>query len=234
MKKLLRILAATTALVCASGAALAVDVMTFDSMDPTLLGHLQGVTEGAYTLALDAGKSGAVGGQDLVGAVGDASICFNLTCPANGTGQFFAALNDGVPFLFREDGGSFTFKGFDASFIAAEGAVVPSTSLILVVQGYLGSSLVAQQQFNFPSAISFANYAMSAAFANTLLTEVDFIGYSCVVGSTTCSRSFDTAQFALDNLTMAPPVPEPGTYALFGLGLVGVVLARRRRATITA
>jgi hypothetical protein len=41
--------------------------------------------------------------------------------------------------------------------------------------------------------------------------------------------SDNQAQFAFDNLTLAP-VPEPQTYAMLGLGLAAISLVSRRRA----
>ena len=54
--------------------------------------------------------------------------------------------------------------------------------------------------------------------------------------SVTLTHSFDAAQdfeaFELDNVTgtMMTPVPEPATAALVGVGMVGLLIARRRRA----
>jgi len=245
MRKFLHILAATSALLGASGAALATDVFTFDALDPgysdfapfaPLLGSGDTVFEGDYGVGLDAGKAGA-GGTDLVGAIidgADLSTCAGVVCPSNNATSFLGALNDGIPYLFRLDGGIFNFKSFDAGFIAPLGDAVPDTALLLRVQGYFGSGRVFQQDILLAGPTgglySFSNYALSATFADTAVTEIDFIGYACNTAGS-CTRALDKAQYALDNLTMTPPVPEPATWALFGLGLVGVVLARRRGTT---
>jgi hypothetical protein len=59
--------------------------------------------------------------SDLVGSLisgADPSVCAILICPRNNATQYLAALDDGIPYLFKLDGSTFGLSGFSASFIA--------------------------------------------------------------------------------------------------------------------
>jgi len=234
MRKFLRLVAVTSAVLCSATSALA-DLITFENPDLTfapsapLLGHGDGIVEGDFVVGMDAGKAGA-SGNDLVGSLvsgADPSMCLILVCPGNNPTQYLAALNDGIPYLLRLDGGRFGVSGFDASFIANGVTPPPSTAMLLRVQGFVGNSLVAQQDFLLPGlsggGLDFKSFSFNSTFGS--LTEVDFIGYACN-GAGSCNRSNDLGQFALDNIAV---IPEPSTWALVVLALGGVGAARRRR-----
>nr|WP_316641414.1 NF038120 family PEP-CTERM protein [uncultured Roseateles sp.] len=217
-------------------------VLTFDgTIDTTfapfapLLGHLDEIQTQGFWVDMYNTKAGAAAG-DLVGALvngaDNAATCAGLICPSNNTSNYLAALNDGLPDIGRLDGKTFQVTKFDASFIAASGDVVLPTSLLLRVEGYSATALVFQQDFYLPGpsagAYSFATYALSAANAATPIVDIAFRGYACTT-ATTCSRSLDKAQFALDNITTA--VPEASTWMMMGLGLAAFgAFARRRNA----
>lgn len=239
-KSLLRTAIAAAALV-SLGAAQAT-VITFDeAIDTTfapfapLMGHLDEIQTQGFWIDTFSTKAGALPG-DLVGALIDgaqqAVICGGfLVCPVNNPTGYLAALNDGLPDIGRLDGNAFKFTQFDGSFIAAAGDVVLATSILVRVEGYSGASLAYAQDFFMPGPANgnytFATYALNAANAGTYVTEVAFRGFACTT-STTCSRSLDKAQFALDNLNV---VPEPASWALVALGLIGSAAATRRRGS---
>ncbi len=248
MRKFLRLWVAASALFCAAGTASA-QVVTFDALDPNysayapsspFLGHGDFLVEGDYAIGLVSTAAGALPG-DLVGTVvngSDPSTCFSLACPGNNATNYLALLNDGLPYFSRLDGGVFNLTGFDASFIGASGVDVLQTAMLLRVFGVTEGGGIVQEDVWLPGpvggAYSFSTYALSAAFASTAFTEVDFFGYACTT-TTTCTRGLNQAQFGLDNVSFANPVPEPGTWAMLCVGLVGVgVVARRRRAAIPA
>src|SRR6478735_1027290 len=175
MRKFLRLLAISSALLC-SGTALAGTVLTFENLDLTfapfapLLSHGDALIEGDFVMGMDTGKAGS-SGNDLVGSLingADPSMCAILICPRNNATQYLAALNDGIPYLFKLDGSSFGLSGFSASFIANGITAPPATAMLLRVQGFLGNGLVAQQDFLLPGLVSggldFASYLFNSTF----------------------------------------------------------------------
>lgn len=191
--------------------------------------------QGGFAFFTYSTKAGA-GPADFVGAMINgadvANTCVNIVCPTNNSTSFLALLNDGYLEMYQEEGLAFKASKFDASFIAPTGEAVGSVSMILRAVGYVGATAVYTQDFNLPGptngAYSFSSYSLSAANANRYVTELDLFGFYC--SGSTCSRAFDKAQFALDNIDVTP-VPEPSTWMLMVVGLAAAAaVARRRRA----
>jgi hypothetical protein len=239
MKQLLKPMVIASAVLASLGSAQAT-VITFDDVIDApaapffpLMGHFEEFTTQGFWVDTFNTKAGAQPG-DLVGAVVDgadlANTCVGLICPVGNTTHFLAALNDGLPDIGRQDGGSFRVNQFDASFIAAPGDTVRPSALLLRVEGYSTTALLYQQDFFLPGpvngAYSFGTYALSTANAGMAVNDVAFRGFACTT-ATSCTRSLDKAQFAIDNLT----VPEPAGWSLVGLQLIALgALARRRSA----
>lgn len=242
MKKLLPRLVIAAAVAACLGSVQA-SVITFDEVIDSsnagffpLMGHLDEFTTQGYWVDTFSTKAGRQPG-DLVGALLDgsdlANTCAGLVCPTGNTSKFLAALNDGLPDIGRLDGGAFRLTQFDASFIAASGDAVPTTSLLLRVEGYSTSALLFQQDFFLPGpvngAYNFATYALSTVNAETSVNDIAFRGFACNAAGS-CSRALDKAQFAIDNFT----VPEPASWLLVGLQLVAMGALARRRAVNAA
>lgn len=199
-----------------------------------LLTHNDEFYQGGYWLDTFSTKVGA-DDFDLVGSIVDGAdvgnICGGIGCPTNNATNFFASLNDGYLALGRVDGQLFKISSLDASFIAAAGDNVLSTAMLLRVDGYLGNTRIGRTDIYLPGpvngAYSFSTYSFGALFANTEFSEIDIYGFACTT-VTTCTRSLDKAQFALDNLVVS--VPEPSTWALMIAGLAAAVGAARRRS----
>ena len=173
---------------------------------------------------------------DLVGAMingSDLDMCSGLVCPTNNPTSFYGALNDSVMAFGRLDGQSFAVNGFDASFIGAEGASLPAVSGLLRLQGFTSNGTYLTQTYqlagpNVAGALGFGSYQTSGAFASTMFESVYAFGFSCNSAGSCGAFSSNTAQFALDNLSVTA-VPEPETSAMFALGLLAMGAAVRRR-----
>ena len=172
----------------------------------------------------------------LVGSIVDGSDVYQCTdgisCPVNNASHYYAALNDGYFFFGLTDNSNFILRSLQASFIGAGQTSFPATSGVVILQGYdvAGAAVGDAVQFGLagPTAgdFNFATYDLSGTiFGNTYFSFVGVFGYACDA-SGNCNRASNLANYALDNLVT---VPEPGTWALLGLGLAGLGVFSRRR-----
>lgn len=242
MHKVLRLLAVAAAAACTATAQAGVvdfnaDVDTGFTPFAPLITHFSELQQNGYWIDSYSTKAGA-DPTDLVGALVDGSnvvdTCAGLQCPGNNSTPFLAMLNSGLPLIGRLDGTEQRLISLDASFIAAATATVLSTPMILSVQGYDANGNAMEFEDIYldglvNGSLAFANYKLSAAFSDLSFSFFGFWAYAC--STTTCTRSTNTAQFAIDNITFADAitVPEPSSLALFGLAAAGLVASRRRR-----
>lgn len=168
---------------------------------------------------------------DLAGAVVDNSSCFSIACPVNNASRYYTGLNDGYFYFGKKNNVNFKVKSLQASFIGVGQTSFPSVAGMLVLQGFNASGVAAapamQLALGGPTggAFQFANYDLGA-FSATEYSFVRVLGYACDAAGN-CNRNTNLANFAIDNINV---IPEPGTFALFGLGLLGLAAAARRRS----
>jgi hypothetical protein len=239
MHKFLRLLAATASTLALTLPAQAA-LITFDGGTTydgapfaPLMNHTAYVEQNGYVIGMYSTKAGALD-SDLVGALVDgtdvATTCSGLVCPTNNNTQFMLALNDGLPDISLASGGAFDVQGFQASYVAAPGDVIPATAMILRLVGFDAvGGVVFQEDFGVAGptsgVYSFRDYRISGANRSKQINELAFYGFACDSITGNCSRALDKAQFAIDNIA----VPEPSSIALVGLALTGLVTLRRRQ-----
>lgn len=171
--------------------------------------------------------------QGDFGTVGDAASFVVAQAPSGNATSFYSALNDSRLLLDRTDGATFDIFSFDAVFVAPAplGADVAPGRIVL-----LGSRSGAQplfQSWDLAASDASGHFAFSRYTTDfdgfRDLTSASF--FACTfVGDGCVGSSMNLAQFSLDNIRTdnLPAVPEPSTYALFAVGLAGVMALARR------
>lgn len=213
-------------------------VLSFDDLAsrPVTAGSIQ--NSGQYWFETYA--YGATTTADVVGAIvdgGSATPCpSTFTCPVNHASTYYAALNDGFFYFGLQNHGLFSLQSLQASVIGEGQDSFPRTAGALLIQGFnTGNQPVGNAQTLFlpgPNAsgdFTFSNYS-TPALADLEFSYVRIYTYGCNFAGN-CSRTQGLGNVAFDNIVTseATAVPEPGTLALFALGLAGIGFSRRRK-----
>ena len=147
-------------------------------------------------------------GYQVSFAAGSADVCSAGNPGVSGftSNYLFNVGQPGVLTLDRIDGGTFDLNGFDFDHIQSPFGA--PTALLVVESIALTSSLTTDGQIGTVESFAFSGF--------TGVTSVDISSFI----------------FGIDNISVTGPdinVPEPTSMAIFGLGLIGFGIARRRR-----
>lgn len=169
---------------------------------------------------------------DMVGAFvkgSEPETCATGNCPVNNVSQYYTGLNDGYFYFGRNDNTAFRLGSLSASFVGAGQDSFPDMAGQLLVQGFdaagqlLGPTV--RLALAAPENGQFSFQRFNLGKLTDFYSSVLVFGLECDAGGK-CFRGGGMANFAIDDIAT---IPEPGSLALFGLGMGGFALASRRR-----
>ena len=167
----------------------------------------------------------------LVGLIGGNEFCSgDIECPVNNNTNYYSALADGYFMFGNVDNSRFQLRSLDASFIGANNGPYSATPGVLYLAGFDATGTMVNETFlglggPVNGQFNFANYNLGS-FGSSIFNNVLVAAFAC---NPTCNFDTNQASFAIDNLDIND-VPEPGSFALIGLGLLGLGAFSRRRA----
>jgi len=229
MPRVIRRLAAIAAFGAASVLPMAAQATLIDFEDPLLTGlYFSGdtFTQAGFLMTQEFGDSGTVDRGSALGAA----------APTNNTTQFYTNTNDGGLLLTSATGRPFSLDGFDAAFVPLIGSVATPQTLGIVAFATTATGATFGTIFGLGNTTSvtqgspfltFAGAANFGRFSN--LISVDFFTCTIANGQLCTLLTQNNGQFALDNIRVTAPVPEPETYALMMAGLAAMAAVARRR-----
>lgn len=203
--------------------------------------HGESYQEAGFRFNFDANRVGA-DENNGVGALvdgSDPSMC-DIACPVNNPGMYYGAFNDSVVYINAGQNNPFRLQSLDASFIGHTTAL----SSYPVIAGVLGvEGLAADGTYTatylyldgpFAQGFTFGSYGLGA-FGDIDFVQIALFGYTCALSGNCTAFNSNRGQFAVDNLELImTEVPEPATGLIFGLGLAGLLAARRRNSKTSA
>jgi hypothetical protein len=219
-------------------------IINFEDQDPWVYNGGEVLMEAGYQLQVLDNHDPFVGQAGGIANGMDPTTCALGGCPSGNLSHFYVGANDGSVVLTRIELPTFMLKGLDYAFMAPLGGQLPGASYgQLQLSGAVFGGGTISSALDFPGIGSDGNPMFSAAalsqdFLNATLTSLTIRacvyddGGSCI-NPQDGSPFQNQAQFAIDNLSLAE-VPEPGSFALLGLGMGALTLIRRRKSTASS
>ncbi len=175
---------------------------------------------------------GADGGLNGAGIAGSNDLtCTIINCPVGNNSGYYAGLNDGALGVVSQNPAGFKVRGLDFAFIAPTGGLIDFSVGKLVLTGHKMDGSLEQTTIDFQPQVNgvfqFSNW-QAGNFGNTVFRDMTINACLFTMDGSCVSPAGNQAQFAVDNLNLAA-VPEPSTYAMMGLGLLGLAAFARRR-----
>lgn len=223
------------ALALLASAPVMADTIDFDSLDSNTFNGLDTFDAGDYHFAVIDTPAAGPTGTGFAGAIGngnDPYLCAIAACPSGNSSMYYLGVNDGSVNISRGDSKAFSLGSIDYAFLAPVDNLPGYSYGALTVTGVTAGGGTVSYAFDFPALAGgnspFLSANLAAKFGSTAFSSVTIS--SCIFDGAGCVNPADNqAQFAFDNLTLAP-VPEPHSYAMLGLGLAAISLVVRRRA----